>query len=164
MNLNPISQLDPLVIVAAAAIFLLTFFALRKVFVLPYVEVMEARESLCDEAEYCVTEAETVQRDADLEAEAILREAAQTAERVRTEAAQAVEQYRRAVVESAQHTASQRLEAGRLEIAAYKDAQLAAVGEQAVSCVGLACHQLLGDGEEPAVAATVGRVMSEHYH
>lgn len=164
MNLNPISQLDPVVIVLAATIFLLTFAGLRRFFVLPYVEVMEARDRLCEDAEACVSEAAAVARSADLEAEGILRDAAQTAEQVRTEALTEVEEYRRATVDAAQKKAAAHLESGRTQIAALRSAQLAAVHDQAVECVGLACDQLLGDGEDTAVPTTVDRVMNEHYH
>lgn len=164
MNLNPMTQLDPVVIVLAATIFLLTFAGLRRFFVLPYVEVMEARDRLCEDAEACVSQAATVEREADLDAEGILRDAAQKAGQLRAEALREADEYRKVTVEAAQKKAATHLEGGRAQIAALRASQLAAVHDQAVECVGLACNQLLGDGEDTAVPTAVDRVMNEHYH
>ena len=80
LNLNPLSQIDPVVIVAVALIVIVTYLLLRRLYVLPYLEVMESREELFSSARRLSAEAAEVTRESELRAEAVLCEAATTAE------------------------------------------------------------------------------------
>jgi len=160
LNLNPITQLDPFVIIATAIIVIATFVALRRVFVAPYMRVMDERETVFETADRTHSEAEKVLRSADLEAEASLTSAAQAAEQLRVEARERSDAYRRTRIEEAGRSASEQLETGRAEIAATRAAELELLRTQAVECVGLACEQLLGDADAELVEASVDRLMT----
>ncbi|NTU71870.1 MAG: hypothetical protein HGB10_08655 [Coriobacteriia bacterium] len=51
LNLNPIDQINPIVIVAVMLIVVATYFALRRVYVMPYLRVMEERERFFESAD-----------------------------------------------------------------------------------------------------------------
>ena len=51
LNLNPLTQIDPIVIMAIIVVFVATYFALRHFFVYPYLAVMEERERLFEVAD-----------------------------------------------------------------------------------------------------------------
>ena len=48
LNLNPLTSIQPITIVLIILIFMATYFALRRVFVFPFLAVMEERERLFD--------------------------------------------------------------------------------------------------------------------
>jgi len=164
LNLNPLSQIDPIVIIAVAVIFIATYVALRKVFVLPYLAVMEQRERLLGEADEQIRQAEELLRAADLDAETALTQAAQSAEELRAQARERADEYRRAKVDEATRAASERLERGRAEIAAARDTELAQLRGQAIECVGIACTQLVGAPDREAIEAAVDRLMARRVH
>ena len=159
LNLNPLSQIDPVVIVAVALIVGITYLVLRRVYVLPYLAVMEERESRFAVAREQSTTAEQILRDADLQAETLLSQAATGAEDLRTEAASRAEAYRKERIAAASLAASQLLEAGRAGLRETRDKERSSVKEQAVECVALACDQLLGTSDSEAIEATVDRLM-----
>ena len=80
LNLNPLSQIDPVVILVVAVIMIVLYLLLRRFFVLPYLEVMEAREELFAVARERTARLSSIRRESDLEAEAVLTEAAASAE------------------------------------------------------------------------------------
>lgn len=164
LNLNPMSQIDIVVIVAIAVVFVATYFVLRKVFVLPYLAVMERRELLFDVADDQARQADEIMRQADLDAEMALSNAAQTAEQLRMEARERGETYRRERVDEASKAASERLERGRGDIAAARESEVAQLREQAVDCVSVACGQLLGEPDVDAIEAAVDRLMARRVH
>jgi len=160
LNLNPISQIDPLVIVAVMLIMLGTYFVLRRVFVMPYLRVMDERQQLFAVADSQHLQAEDVVRQADYESERALAEAAQAAEQLRAEARERSEAYHRERVEQATATASERLERGRADIATEKSIEVEALRSQAIDCVDLACGQLLGGATDEVVQASVDRLLA----
>lgn len=160
LNLNPLTQIDPIVIVAIIVIFVATYFALRRVFIQPYLEVMEERERLFEHADEMLEHAEVVERQAAENAEASIAEAAAAAEELRMRSKESAEQYRRQRVGAATQEASALLEAGRAEIASARAEQLAKLRTQVVDCVGLACDQLLSLHDPETVEAAVDRLMS----
>jgi len=160
LNLNPISQLDPFVIVSIALIVTVTYFALRRAFVMPYLRVMDERERVFEVADGKHTEAEDVRRSADLEAEATLSRAAQAAEETRAQARERADAYHRQRIDDATRIASERLEHGRAQIAEQRAGELERLRTEAVECVGLACTQLLGEADPELVGAAVERTMT----
>jgi F0F1-type ATP synthase membrane subunit b/b' len=159
INLNPISQIDPIVIVVVALIVVVTYLLLRRVYVLPYLEVMETREGRFSVARQQSAQAAEVRRSSDLQAEAILAEAAASSEDIRNAAAARADAYRRELLAEASQRASQSLESGRAELRSVRERELATVQTQAVECVTAACEQLLGGADAEAVESTVVRLM-----
>ncbi len=160
LNLNPISQLDPVVIVAVIVLMFVTYFALRRVFVMPYLRVMDERSQLFELADERHRQAGDAVREADYESERALTEAAAAAEQLRADARERAETYRRERVEEATATASERLERGRADIATEKAIEVEALRSQAIDCVDLACGQLIGGASDEVVQAAVDRLLS----
>ena len=159
LNLNPISQIDPIVIVVVALILVVTYLLLRRVYVLPYLEVMETREERFSVARQQLDQAAEVRRSSDLQAEAILAEAAASSEEIRNAASARAEAYRKERLAEASQRASESLESGRAELSAVRERELASVQTQAVECVAAACEQLLGRADAEAVESAVVRLM-----
>jgi F0F1-type ATP synthase membrane subunit b/b' len=159
LNLNPLSQIDPIVIVIVALIVVVTYLVLRRVYVQPYLEVMEAREELFQTARRRSSEASDVTRESDLQAETMLAEATASSEDLRTAAQLRADGYRKARLSEASAAASELLEHGRAELQAVRVRELASVHAQAVECVTAACEQLLGSTDAEAVESTVERLM-----
>lgn len=160
LNLNPLTQIDPIVIVAIIVVFIATYFALRHFFVYPYLAVMEERERLFDVADDTLDRADEVARLAAQNAEATVATAAAHAEELREGARQAAEEYRRQRVDAATQEASALLESERAKIAAARAEQADKLREQARDCVGLACDRMLGRHDSEAVEAAVDRLMA----
>jgi len=162
LNLNPISQLNIIVLVAAMVIFAVTFLVLRRAFVLPYLQVMEERERFFELADQQDAEGVALLRSADLEAEQALIAAAKQAEQIRAEARERTEAYRRETLETAGAEAAVLLEKGRTRIEADLAEETALLRTQAIACVELACGQLLGSSLNGDVEAAVDRLMARH--
>jgi F0F1-type ATP synthase membrane subunit b/b' len=162
LNLNPLSQsqIDPLVMIAIVVIFIATYFALRRVFVFPYLAVMEERERLFEHSDETLDRADELERQAAENAENAVAQAAAAAEELRARAKESAEQYRRQRVEAATQEASVLLESGRAEIASARADQADKLRERALDCVGLACDRLLGQHDEETVEAAVDRLMA----
>ncbi len=161
LNLNPLSQIDPVVIVVVAVIMIALYVLLRRFYVLPYLEVMEEREELFTVARGRTAEAEQIRRESDLEAEAVLTAAAASAEELRSAAQARADAYRKERMAQASLEASESLDTGRAELRELHDRERASVRVQAVECVTVACQQLLGSADSEAIESTVVRVM-EH--
>ncbi len=161
LNLNPLSQIDPVVIVVVTVIMIVLYLLLRRVFVLPYLEVMEEREQLFSVAGGRMSEAEQIRRESELTAEGMLTEAAASAEELRNAAQARADAYRKERIAEASLQASESLDTGRAELREARDRQRAAVRVEAVECVTVACQQLLGSADSDAIESTVTRVM-EH--
>lgn len=164
LNLNPIDQLDPIVIVFTAIAFVLTLFALRKVFVLPYLAVMDAREQMFAEADGRASETEAALEAARVESGQAVAAATVEAEQMLADARDHADAYRRERLDTATRAASQRLERGRAEIAEARANELAQVRQQAVDCVGIACAHLLGEADPKVVETAVDRLMARRMH
>jgi F0F1-type ATP synthase membrane subunit b/b' len=164
INLNPISQIDPVVIVVVALILVVTYLLLRRVYVLPYLDVMETREERFSVARQQSAQAAEVRRSSDLQAEAILTEAAAVSEGIRNAAAARAEAYRKERLAEASQRSSESLESGRAELSAVRQRELASVQTQAIECVAAACEQLLGGADAEAVESTVVRLMESKAH
>jgi F0F1-type ATP synthase membrane subunit b/b' len=162
LNLNPLSssQLDPIVIVAIIVIFAVTYFVLRRVFVFPYLAVMEERERLFEHSDETLDHADTIEAQAAEDAEVTVARAVASAEELRAKAQEDAEQYRRQRVESATGEASTLLESGRAEIASAREGQAEKLRAQALDCVGLACDKLLGGHDDEIIEAAVDRLMA----
>ena len=160
LNLNPLTQIDPIVIVATIVIFVATYFALRRVFIAPYLAVMEQRERLFESADEMLDHADEAERQAAENAEAAVAAAAAAAEELRKDSEESAAQYRRERVNAATLEASKLLETGRAQIASTRAGQSETLRTQAHECVGLACDRLLGEHDDDAIEAAVDRLMA----
>lgn len=159
MDLNPLNQLDPVVIFGVIGIFVVTFVALRRVYVAPYVAVMQEREALFDEADARAAEAAKVRSEAAAEAASVRDSAREEAERLVAEATERAERYRQERARAGADAAAARLEEGRAQIARAREIELERLRAQATECVGLACERLLGTSERADIEAAVDRLL-----
>ena len=160
LNLNPLTSIQPITIVLIILIFMATYFALRRVFVFPFLAVMEERERLFDDADEALAQADEIDRRAHEEADSILNEAAQYAEKCRLESKARCGDYQRQRVGEATESASGILEKGRAQIAAERAEQRERLRGQVTDCVGVACKRLLGGTESKVVDEAVDRAMA----
>jgi F0F1-type ATP synthase membrane subunit b/b' len=160
LNLNPITQIEPLLVVAIVLVFIALYFALRHVFVRPYLAVLEARERRFAHAENSLARGNETQRAADFEAERVLTEASTRAEIVRTESEERCDEYRRSRIAEASSKAGALLDEGRARIAAERAKQSAGMRGEVETCVGIACTRLLGASDSEAVSSAVERAVS----
>jgi F-type H+-transporting ATPase subunit b len=164
MDLNPLNQIQPVVIVSAMAIFGFVLFALRKLYFLPYIEVMERRALRLDEAAAQEAEADRLVGEAQSEADSLLTEAREEADRVLREAREASERRRREILEKANVQAAASLEKGRSRLASARTTELSSLRQEAVDCVAIACEKLLGEPNDEAAAMAVDRVIARKIH
>lgn len=160
LNLNPITQIEPLVIIAIMVIFVATYFALKRVFVLPYLAVMEERERLFDHADESLRQAAQIEASARQDAQRVLDDAAHAAEELRSASRDRCDAYQAKQLAEATATASALLEAGRADIASAREQQSASLRAQVEDCVGVACGRLLGSSRKDVVKAAVERAVA----
>lgn len=162
MNLNPLEQIDPVVVMIAALIFAATYLALRRVFLGPVIGALEDRRALVTE---CSAECEKTTKaveDAERKAREALDRAHKDAEEHIRQERDAMEVERRRALAEARRRASEQLAAGREDIRTARADEKETVRERASDCVGVACEKLLGPGiEAPSIADAVARVTDQ---
>jgi len=159
LNLNPLSQIDPVVMVAVAFIVIVTYVLLRRVFVLPYMHAMEAREDLFETARSQFREVDRLTVESQAACETAIAQATAQAEDLRAEAQERAAAYRSERVAEASRQASEMLETGRAKIEAERAEQMSGVRSQAVECVTAACTQLVGSVSADTVENAVDRLL-----
>lgn len=162
MDLNPLNQIDPVIIAAVLLIVAVTYQVLKRVYFLPYIDVMEAREARLARAEEQALEADAILAGAETQAAAVVDGAREKADRVVREARERAERDRRIAVEHAGEEVGRRLEEGRARIAAARDNELARLRSEALECVGIACEKLIGSTDRPTVEAAVDKLLARH--
>jgi F0F1-type ATP synthase membrane subunit b/b' len=160
VDLNPLNQIDPLIIVATIAIIGVTFVLLKRYFVEPYLDVMERREDSLRDAEQRRDEARQLLAAAQEDAESSLAEARVKAEQAVSQARDRVAAYRKERIATASGHAATQLEEGRAHIESERAVELERLRERAIECVGLACKNLLGAADSEAVEQAVDRLMA----
>jgi F-type H+-transporting ATPase subunit b len=164
VDLNPLNQIQPVVIGAVMLIFTAVWFVLRKVYFLPYIEVMEARERRFETAEAREAEAQRIVADAEPETRRMVDEAQAEADRILTDAREEAARYRRNTLKAANDEAARLLEEGRSKLASARTAELTAVRQEAVDCVNLACGKLLGEAHPDAAGKAVDKLIARRMH
>ncbi|TLM78535.1 MAG: hypothetical protein FDZ70_04005 [Actinobacteria bacterium] len=160
MELNPLGQIQPVVIIAVAIIFAATFVLLRRVFVLPYVAVMTERDRLIEESEARDAEAARIVAAADADAAALVETARVEADGALREARARADDYRRERLHAATDAASERLQAGRELIGRAREREEEVVRRQAIECVELACERLFKVTDREIAEAAVDKLLS----
>ncbi len=161
MELNPLAQIDLLIVAVTIVVFVGTYWALRKVMIDRTVAVMEARRRRCREAETAASEALALTAEADRRAEEIAESARQKADSIVTDAREAAEAEKTFRVAAARARIDQRLRSGRTATLAEREAEVAALKLEASECVGLVCGKLAGPADPEVVAGIVDRLVSK---
>lgn len=164
MELDPLRQLNPAVMAAAAAVFAIAYLVLRRVFFLPVIEVMAARDERVEKARSLMAEANGTYAQAEAEAQTVMEGAEEDAIRIAEKARAAADAKAREVVEEAQRKAQRALDKGRARIAREKDEELARLRAETIECVTLACDKLVGEVPDGAIETTVDGLMARRFH
>lgn len=159
MELDPLAQLDPVVVGGTMVVFGATYAALRRVFFDPVIDAMEERRARCEAAAETCSGAEALIADAKAAAAAAVEGAREEADRVLAGSREAAEAERDARVADARERAEGMLRAGRAEILEAREAEVAALTTEARECVSLACSKLVGHVDDEVVAEVVDRVV-----
>ncbi len=164
MELNPLKQINPVVVVSVIVIFTCTYYILRKIFFLPLIEVMEKRHERIEGSKVKLIEAQKIVGRAEKEASATVAGARENADSISRDMRERVEEVRKERIDAAKKEADEFLETGRKEILMSKEAEQAKLRKEAVECVGLACDKLLGKVETNTVETVIDKLMAKRMH
>lgn len=160
MGLNPLEQLNLVTMAAMAAVFLVTFFILRKVLFIPLIEVMEKRAVKLERAHARYQQAETLIRQAQDEAARISAEAAETAERFSADVKRELAGIRESKSALANTEAETILARGRAEAARIKGMEQARLKDQLLACSRQTLVKMIPTVDEDALRLVVSRVLT----
>lgn len=164
IDLNPLSpgQLNLVTMAVVAVVFLATYAGLRRFFVLPLLSVMRERGGMVEAARADQDEAARLLECANVDAEAMLADARSKADTMLAEAREGSLEAKREQIAGATRQASERLEAGRAEIAKSRERAMAMMRSQAIECVGIACGQLHVESEDSSITEAVDKLMTRY--
>ncbi|HUM12737.1 MAG TPA: hypothetical protein VLT82_17445 [Myxococcaceae bacterium] len=161
MALDPLKQIDLVVIGGVAVAFLITYFLLRRIFFGPLIEVMERRALRIETARSRRAEAERSLEDAQRRAAALLQaardEGARLADAAR-EASVKVSEARRAEIGPEVEAIRAR---GRDEVLALRRSAETRLAEELCACVGQTVAKMIGRVDERTVRFLVTRTLAE---
>jgi F0F1-type ATP synthase membrane subunit b/b' len=159
MGLNPLEQLNLVTMAAMAAIFLVTFFILRRVLFNPLIDVMEKRAGRFERSRARYQEADALIEQAREEAKGIAAKAAEVAERfsedVRRELA-GIRESKRALVNA---EAENILASGRAEAASIKVTEQSRLKDHLLTCSKQTLAKMIPTVDEEALRLVVNRVL-----
>jgi F0F1-type ATP synthase membrane subunit b/b' len=164
VDLNPLNQINPVVIGAEMAIFTGMYMGLRRWFVLPYLKVIEERQARIEEGDAKAAEAERLLAEAAAQSEATLAGAHEKADRIVRESHEASDAERRRIVQAALDEVSAYLEEGRAEVTLARQQELEGQREEAIECVTVACGKLLGRPDGELAVEAVDRLLARRSH
>lgn len=159
MTLNPLEQLNLITMTAIAAIFLVTFFLLRRVVFLPLIAVMEKREQRLECCRLIEQEASALLRKARGEAESILTEAADQARRLSGAGEEELMKIREERCALASAEAEKILAMGREEVLRLAEEEQAKLISHLLTCSRQALVKLIGEVDEDTLRFMVDRVV-----
>ncbi len=160
MTLNPLEQLNLIAMAAMAAIFLVTFFLLRKVVFLPLIAVMEKRERRLECCRLVEQEASALLRKAQGEAERILTEAADQARRLSGAGEEELMRIRAERCALASTEAEKILAMGRGEVLRLAEEEQTKLVSHFLTCSRQALVKLIGEVDEDMLRFMVDRVVT----
>lgn len=160
MVLNPLAQINIVTIGALIAIFLVTFFLLRRIFFLPVIDVMEKRAARIETARTKKAEAENLLSRAQLKAEEISAEARAEAERIADAAKGEMIKVREAKTAQANAEADAIQAKGRDEVLVLKRSEEAKLKEDLCVCVNRTLSKMIGPVDEKTVRFMVNKVLA----
>jgi len=159
MQLDPIGQLNPYVIVATMVIVALTYVALRRWLFVPYIVVLDERQARLDAGRERLAEAEASRQQAVWEVASIEADARAKAEAIEHDALEEAEAHRKRTMDEAIRDVDVLLARERAHIAKAREQETARVRSEAVTCVGVACTRLFGEGDSMIVESSVDRAI-----
>ena len=160
MDLNPLEQLNLTTMVAMAAIFLVTFLVLRKVFFLPLLAMMGTRAAKLERSRARYQESNALLEKAQEEVTAISAAAAEAAEHLLEEARGEIASLREAHRARAGAEAEIILSQGREEVARLKATERARLKEHLVTCSRQTLVKMVPEVDEKALQFIVNRVLA----
>jgi F-type H+-transporting ATPase subunit b len=160
MGLNPLEQLNLITMAAMAAIFLVTFVVLRKVFFIPLIDAMEKREGKIGRALARYREAEALAGKAREEAKKIVDAATERAERLSNEVKEEFAMMRETKRAQAGAEADAILVRGREEVARLKETEQARLKKQLLVCSKKTLAKMTPEVDEDALRLVVSRVLA----
>lgn len=161
MELNPLAQIDPVIIGATIAVYTGSYFALRRVFFDPTVDVLETRAKRSEEAsEACRVARESIE-EADARAESVRAAARDEAEAIVARAREEAEALKVTRLAEARERTEAQLREGRAVIAEAREREVAALKAEARQCVGLACEKLAGAADPDVIESVVERLVAK---
>jgi len=160
MDLNPLEQLNLITMAAMAAIFLLTFVVLRKVFFTPLIDVMEKRAGKLERASARYQEADSLIEKAREEAVRIAAEAAETAERLSKEVKGELTTIRELKRAEANAEAEKIIASGRAEVLRLKTTEQARLKDHLLTCSKQTLAKMISQVDEETLRLLVNRVLT----
>jgi len=160
MGLNPLEQLNLVTMAAMAAIFLVTFFVLRKVLFNPLIDVMEKRADKFERARARYQQADALIKQAQEEAARIAAEAAETAERFSADVKRELAGTRESKRALANAEAENILLSGRAEAARIKGTEQSRLKDHLLACSKQTLVKMIPMVDEEALRLVVNRVLT----
>jgi len=160
MNLNPLEQLNLITMTAMAAIFLVTFFVLKKVLFTPLIDVMEKRAGKLERSRARYQEADALIEQAREEAARIAAEAGETAERFSEDVRRELAGIRESKRALAGTEAEKILASGRAEVSRLKGTEQARLKEHLLTCSKQTLVKMIPTVDEEALRLVVNRVLT----
>ena len=160
MGLNPLEQLNLVTMAAMAAIFLMTFFILRKVLFIPLIDAMEERADKLERAQARYQQADALIREAQDEAARIAAEAAETAERLSEDVKREIFGIRESKRALANAEAEKILAGGRTEAARIKVTEQSRLKDHLLECSRQTLVKMMPTVDEDALRLVVNRVLT----
>jgi F0F1-type ATP synthase membrane subunit b/b' len=160
MGLNPLEQLNLVTMAAMAAIFLVTFFVLRKVLFNPLIDVMEKRADKFERARAQYQQADALIKQAQEEAARIAAEAAETAERFSADVKRELAGTRESKRALANAEAENILLSGRAEAARIKGTEQSRLKDHLLACSKQTLVKMIPTVDEEALRLVVNRVLT----
>jgi len=160
MNLNPLEQLNLITMAAMAAIFLVTFFVLRRVFFTPLIDVMEKRAGKLERARARYQEADALIEKARDVAVRIAAEAAEKAERLSKEVKGELTRIRESKRAEANAEAEKILASGRAEVSRLKTTEQARLKEHLLMCSKQTLAKMVSQVDEETLRLVINRVLT----
>jgi F0F1-type ATP synthase membrane subunit b/b' len=160
MNLNPLEQLNLITMAAIAAIFLVTFFILKKVFFTPLIGIMEKRAGKLESSRARYQEADVLIEQAREEAARIAAEAGETAERFSEDVRRELAGIGESKHALANAEAEKILASGRAEVVRLKGTEQARLKEHLLACSKQTLVKMIPTVDEEALRLVVNRVLT----
>lgn len=160
MALNPLAQINLITIISLIALFIVTYFVLKRVFFDPYITVMEKRSKKIEKSRDILLEAWALKENAQREAERIMAEAREETEHITKEAKEEMARIREAKVAQANAEADKILAKGREEILRLKESEQTKLREDLFSCVSQTLAKLVGKVDERTVQSMANKALT----
>jgi F-type H+-transporting ATPase subunit b len=160
MGLNPLEQLNLVTMAAMAAIFLVTFFILRRVLFNPLIDAMEKRAGRLERSRARYQEADALIEQAREEAKEIAAKAAEVAERFSEDVRRELAGIRESKRALANAEAENILASGRAEAARIKGTEQSRLKDHLLTCSKQTLVKMIPAVDEEALRLVVNRVLT----